>query len=426
MLVLLLFMLSTMSTRAAAASLAKHFFVAPILSVLGLVCSYVALCVWGLSALGLWNVANVVTTLTWLFSFAFVAIYGANRIEDERVYFRRVLRDSAGAATFFLFIAQFATFSLLIEVVLMGLGFLFGAMAAVAAREARTHNVAQFSQTIVALIVLAYLVNGAWSAIRDPSDFLSLQTLREFIVPIALTVGFLPFIFVLLRYMSVETFVKAAVPFAVKDPALRNYVTLQALLRYNLDEANLSAWRRELHVRRPSTHADIDAIAQKLRTQRRRRDNPPAVDPAQGWSPYAAITFLAAHGLRSNDWHESYGLWCADTPLIALDENCLSGNALAYYIEGEEMVAKRLTLRLSVNDRDKAGEAERQFRSAAIALARAALPFEGDRLAQRLADTLTFDDCAEGRRITLSQEPFTFGDPPGYQLSFMLEAPANS
>ncbi len=424
--VLLLFMLSTKDMRGGVAGLVKYFFVAPILAVLALVCTYVALCVWVLAALGLWSAANLVTTLAWLFSFAFVAVFAANRIKEERVYFKQVLRDSVGAAAFFLFIAEFATFSLWIEIVLMGLGFFFGAMAAFAAREARTQNVAQFAQTIVALIVFAYLVNGAWGAFRDLPSFLSVETLREFIVPLALTIGFLPFIFALLRYMSVESFVKTAVPFAVKDPTLRNYAIAQALLRYNLDEANLGAWRRELHVQRPRTRADIDDIAQKLRTQRRRRARPPTVDSTQGWSPYAVIDFLEAQGLKPNDWHESYGVWCADTPLIALDDDRFGGNTIAYYIEGDELVAKRLTLRLYVNNRDEAAEVERQFRSAAAALVRAALPFEGARLAQRLADVLDFDDCSEGRRVTLSQEAFKFGDPPGYQISLTLDAPANS
>lgn len=52
-----------------------------LIAVFGTATAYSALCVWGLSELGWWNVANLKSTIIWAFTFAFVTMVAIEKCE---------------------------------------------------------------------------------------------------------------------------------------------------------------------------------------------------------------------------------------------------------------------------------------------------------------------------------------------------------
>src|SRR5690606_39827228 len=143
------------------------------------------------------------------------------------------------------------------------------------------------------------------------------------------------------------------------------YASVQPIVHFATSEDCLTRWRRELQLRRPASRIEVDAITARLKTSKAREDAPPSpVDPALGWSPYAAISFLHQRGLRPADWHEVMGSWHADTHLIELGPSTgfNMANNIAYYIEGDEHVARSLCVRLNFNDHQTSADAERTSR----------------------------------------------------------------
>jgi len=418
------FMMANAGTREALGGLIKAFLQRLILIMLALVALYSGFWVWLLARLSLWEWSNLKTTLIWLLSFGFVTALSTSRIKDEQLFYRKTVRDTLSATTAVVFVAEFQAFPFLVEFVLAAAIFLFSGVAVVARQKPETMRVAHLAEWILPIIALAYVINGTAGVVRRFEEFAAFDTARDFAIPIVLSLAFLPFVYVLLRYMSIER-ITASTRFAMADPGLRHYAIVQAIVHFATSEDFLNRWRRELQLRRPASRIEVDAITARLKTSKAREDAPPSpVDPALGWSPYAAISFLHQRGLRPADWHEVMGSWHADTHLIELGPSTgfNMANNIAYYIEGDEHVARSLCVRLNINDHQTSADAERTFRETALTLARAAIPGHDSEVEAFLADNDIAESAVAGQCVRLTRDVFVVGNPPGYTRSFFIEA----
>lgn len=419
----IVFMIINAGTRDALGGLIKAFMHRYILATLALVTLYTWFWVWLLARTDLWEWSNLKTTMVWLMSFAFVTALSTSRIKNEQLFYRKTVRDTLSATTAVVFIAEFHSFPFLVEFLLAAVIFLFSGVAVVARQKPETMSVAHLADWVLALIGLAYLTNGMVGAVEKFREFAAFDTARDFAIPVVLSLVFLPFVYVLLRYMSIERII-TSMQFAMRDASLRGYAIAQGILHFGSSENFLNRWRRELQLRRPNSRAEVDAVTIRLKTLRQREAAPPPVDAALGWSPYAAIEFLRERGLFPADWHEIMGSWHADTHLAELQP--IAGfhmaNNIAYYIEGDEHIAHSLCVRVNINDRENRDEAERAYRDTCLALARVAIPGHNDEVQRLLTDSDAARRVIADRRVRVTRENFIAGNPPGYSRSFLIEA----
>lgn len=145
-------------------------------------------------------------------------------------------------------------------------------------------------------------------------------------------------------------------------------------------------WKAALFQRGAITRADVDELAATMRAAKRRERNPPPVVPEEGWSPYAAISWLKYLGLGAPAYNPILGgEWGASSPYRKLGGGIL-GDRLAYYARGTERAATKLTLVLSRDRLSKeTSEASLQaFSEALMALPAGALGEKAARAARGL------------------------------------------
>lgn len=335
--------------RPSAFGVLKAFLQIKIVIPLALLCTYLGLVVWGLHAIGLWDWDQLKNTFVWSIVVGFASFFQLQKIESNPNFFREWVRDTIRVIVVVEFLVNFYTFPLVTELILLPLLTLLFAMIAIGEREpkyAPAVRLFNFLTTTFGLVLIGYSGYRIWT---DFDDFASVATVRDFYTPILLSILFTPFIFVLHVYAVYES-VFLMLNWSIKNPALRRYAKSRGTLAFGPRTRLLRRWQKYLGSNKPRDRADIRESIASVLAARRREKNPTPVPAVRGWSPQVAIEILADDGLQAGDYHKSFDeSWTASSPMKEIGDGVFADN-IAYYLEGDELVVTRISLKLNVNN----------------------------------------------------------------------------
>lgn len=398
----------------------RAFFVSKIVVAIVWASLWIVLCVQALRYIGVWEIANLKTTLLWAATFAFVTLFDVVRISENDTYFRKTVRDTVSATVAITFIADAYSFPLIIELSLVPLLALMTGVQVFSERKLEHGQVHKLAGTVLALAGMVYIGHGLYMAFKDFRSFASWDTLQEFLTPITLSLLFLPYLYIVSVVVSYElTF--AGLHWVLKDDKLRRYATFQAVLRFRFNLEGLRRWKRHVAIFRPATREDIRSSIAEIKANQKKDRNPHPVSPELGWCPISATKFLLAHDLATGDYHRSYdGQWCASSSMRKLNETVLFPDNIAYYIEGDEEAAKRLKVKLNVNDRANDVESNLEFRSICAALLDVVVDDIPLTIKEQILCSDDMDVDVLGRKIRIQKEDFI--DPAkGYSRMLIID-----
>jgi hypothetical protein len=378
--------------RGGLGAILRVLFIRPILKVLGVALLYTLLCTILLAQLAIWRLENLKTTLVWAITFGFVTVLDYSRLLEDRLFFRNILRETLGATVILIFLIESYTLSLWAELILVPIVTL---LTLVYARPPANpdHQIAhRLVGWLLTMLGLGYLIYSINQAIADWRGLATVQTAREFVLPILLSIMFLPFLYGLKVHGTYQQ-VFSGLRFAIPDKGLRRYARWRAILAFRFDLDYLKRWRRIMLVQHPASKDDIKASIGELRRIRAVEKTPPIVPPDEGWSPYLAKEFLAGEGFETEDYHRSYDdEWRCASRRLKVQERVLAP-ALTYYVTGCERAATKLLLELDVFNCEDPTIADERFWQCAAALLRCATSAEA---AQEIASMI-----GEGERAAV-------------------------
>lgn len=365
---------------------------------------WVVLCVQILAWAGWWSVENLKTTLIWAATFAFVTLIDAGRLSEDRFYFRKAAKDTVNAATFITFVGDAYTFSLPVELVLTLVLFVATVVWALSEKQPEYQPAHQLSTWLLFIAGTLIWGNGIHRVIADFSAFATFGNAKEFLIPVLLSLAFLPFLLAVKVLMTYETAI-GGVSWVLKDPSLRSYALWRAALGFRLDLEGLRRWKQDIAAFRPDTKEGVREVIAGVKRQQLLEKFPSAVWVHDGWSPYAATKFLVAEGLETGDYHRldrDDDEWWAGSQMLKLVDSRFMPDNIAYYVSGDESAAKRLTLRLHVNDRSRSKASDAKFIEICEKLLQKSL---NPKDVQSLVCTDGKADLiAEGRRVQMASE----------------------
>jgi hypothetical protein len=412
------------TVRQSAFSLVRAFFQPKLLAAFGLASLYVGGSVWLLSILGAWEWSNLKTTIWWAVTTAFVSMFDLNRIDEDRTYFAKTVRDTLSLSTVIVFIAEFYAFSLGAELLLLPVTAFLAGVKAVADQKPEYRAVGNLVSGLLLLMGVSYFGYSAYQTAAHIGEFATLGTLREFGVPILLTLLFLPWLYVMSVFMVYEN-VFLGLRFGIPDERLRRFAKRHAILRFGFNLELLKRWRRQVLNESTLDRNSVRRSTREVKEGRRREIAPPPVDISAGWSPYSAQIFLRDEGWTTNDYHRSFDSWWANSPMIEIGDDPFPDN-IAFYIEGDAETVKQVRLKLNVNNPNGAKEAERRFYELCGALLAIAVTDNArDRLTPLIETSDEIDEIADGRRVRLDRDEFT-GIRGGYSRRLIIDHDADS
>lgn len=391
--------------RSAFGGVFRAFLVPKILLSLTIATLWVGACVWLLAISAVWTWSNLKTTLVWSITFAFVTVLDVSRISEDDTYFGKTVRDVIGATAIVTFVAEAYSFGLGAELVLLPVLTFVGLMYELAKREPKYKSVERLCVAVLATAGISYVGHGLLGIAGDFKNFVTWGTLRDFGIPILLSLLFLPFMYVFGALVVYETkFV--ALDYFIPDAPLRRYAKWRSVLGFRFDLDLLRRWMRDIGRIRPIARAEIDSSIRDVKARKVKEVNPSPVPSEVGWSPPAATKFLEPLGLHTGDYHSTYDdEWWAGSRLVEIEESGLLPDNIAYYVAGNEEAATCLKLKLNVNNPDNASASEAKFVEACELLIHAAtsgnIPTS---LQDRLRRLEPIDETVGERRIAVERE----------------------
>lgn len=254
--VFLVWAFSIGEVRKASVEIVKMALAWKIVFCVSMMAAYVAMVILALRTVGLWNMGSLKATVLWTLTVAVAMVFEVRLITDDERYFQKAVRDGFKVSVVLEFIINLYVLSFPLELLLIPTTTILACMLVLAESKDEFKSMRAPLNSILALIGLGLLAYAAHRVYADFQSFAQLSTLTEFLLPILLTMVFLPFLYILATVVSYENlFVRLR--FLMNDPELRRFTRVQLLRKFGLDFRNLNLWAKRFGHDRPRTRKEV-------------------------------------------------------------------------------------------------------------------------------------------------------------------------
>lgn len=220
-----------------------------------LMCLYVGGMIYLLAYWGVWDILDLSDTVIWFFGSAFVMFMNINNVGKDG-YLRNVIVENLKMVALIEFITNFYVFDLWGELLLVPVLLLIGGMLGVASTDKKYKSVKNFLQKTLIFIGFVFLIYTVYNIIIDFTNFATWNNLLDFLLPLLLTVGFLPFIYLLAVY-TVYDLVFNRIDHLIKFPELKRYAKWNTVLAFSIDLNRLHEWLQRIVLLELSSKDDV-------------------------------------------------------------------------------------------------------------------------------------------------------------------------
>ena len=396
------------------------FFVRRIMTVLCLMIAYMAIVIYWLSELELWDFEQLKNTVFWCFSVGFMSLFKLEKIKQDKHFFKHSVLGNLKLLAILQFVVGVYTFSLWVVFLLVPVLALLGAMLAIAENDRKHHQVKVFLEYCLSSFGVVLIVYTLYMLMTDFDEFGKEKTAYDFFVPPLLTLCYLPFVFFMLVYSTYEQ-VFVRLRRTIKSRLHRYTAKLYAFILFNFRLSLLERWSFQVAKANIESHSDLIDTFKYICKARHSEKNPKDVPKEQGWSPYKAKEFLVNEGLNTGFYNRSFEEdWFASSPMKEFSNGIIPDN-IAYYVEGSEDVAKALKLKVNVNDASRAHQACEKLEAMAEALSMSSLRLPlSDEMKSAISGCNSYSEKVEDKTIALVVEHWPNHKFNGFDLKLLI------
>lgn len=215
---------------------------------------YIALVVWGLSAIGFWDVSATKVTVFWILGSALIMLFRANKVEEREGFFKEAILNNLKLIAVLEFVSNAYTFSLWIELLLVpSVAFIvmLKAYTEVKVKTDSSYRLVNkwlgYTLAVTGLVVLSIAFHRA---IYDSDGFITIHNLRDFLLPVVLSILYLPFSYAWALFLAYDTLF-SRINVYNRDRKLARHLKKLILLTFHVRLWRLLQWARQtpiLHI----------------------------------------------------------------------------------------------------------------------------------------------------------------------------------
>ncbi|MFD2582479.1 hypothetical protein ACFSR6_08270 [Pedobacter vanadiisoli] len=307
-----------------------------------------------------WDTSLVKDSLFWMFFAALPMMYKSARSKNIREYFGSTLKSLLTVTVVLEFLMGLHTFSIWLELLLVPISFLLFVLTIFSKQKPEYSQVQwlfEWTTTIIGVLIVMFEFRYVTTHIND---FLKLAYLKQFTLPILLSLLFIPFLYLLVIYIRFEeTFAILTVRFQNNPNQL--YTKILIIRFFLNDLEGLKRWRQYIFRTHPQTKKAIKDSIKEIKELQQIEKNPPIIPLAEGWSPYWVKNILKEVGIHTEYYmHYFEDEWGVTSNNLHLTEDFLA-NDIIYNISGNRKAVTQLKLRLMVFDLSKKANSHEQF-----------------------------------------------------------------
>ncbi|EOX5556790.1 hypothetical protein ACPSVJ_003607 [Yersinia enterocolitica] len=398
------------------------FFVRQIMSALCLMIAYMAIIIYWLYELELWNFEQLKNTVFWCVSVGFISLFNLEKIKEDKFFFKHSVLDNLKLLAILQFILGVYTFSLWVEVLLVPILVLLGAMLAITETNRKHHQVRVILEYCLTAFGVVLIVYTLYMLMTNFGEFGQAKTAYDFFIPPMLTLLYLPFIFFMLVYSTYEQ-VFVRLRFSIKSRFHRYAAKLFAIILFNVRLSLLERWSFQVAKTNIKSYSDLIETFKYIFKVKYSEKNPKEVPKEQGWSPYKAKEFLVNEGLSTGFYNRFFEEeWFASSSMEEFSDGIIPDN-IAYYVEGSEEVAKVLKLKVNVNDASRTHQACEKLEAVAEVLSMSSLnqPLS-EEMKNAISGRNSYFEKVEDKTIALIVEHWPNHKFMGFDLKLLISS----
>jgi hypothetical protein len=191
-------------TRQSLGPLIRLILFSKITVVLLLMLGYVALIAYLFYLLHLSHWWMLKDALFWLFGSAIILLFNVNKAVEEDHYIRKIALGNLKFAVVLAFIINLYVFNLAVELILLPFLATLAMLSVVAATKDEYKPARRLINGTVGVIGFGFLLYAVIRILTDPRGFATIKNLQDFLMPVILTLAFLPFLYGVAVYCAYE------------------------------------------------------------------------------------------------------------------------------------------------------------------------------------------------------------------------------
>jgi hypothetical protein len=257
------------SIRPALAAVIDSLFAPKLLTTFILMATYAGVLVWLFSLARIWTPAVAAETLFWFFGPAIVLYSQFDKAGRDPHFFRRTALATLTVTVVIDFVINLYPFNLVVELLLVLLFAFLGGMLALAT-EPEHRQVKGLINFLLAVLGFVLIGHTILHIVDAPEEFATLDNLRRFLVPILLSLAFLPFVYGVAVFALYDSLFSRLdwKPGGKELPAYaKRRIFRAALFRLRTVRRFSDAYSEALM--RASSQADIDHAVQEIKAAER-------------------------------------------------------------------------------------------------------------------------------------------------------------
>jgi len=206
---------------------------------------YISLQVFLLYKVGSWDFTLLKDTVYWTLGVGAVLLVNVNQANQDSSYFKNLLFKNLKLIVILEFIVNYHTFNFFVEIFIFPLVTLFVLIAVFSEVKQEYRVVNKIANVILGIIGFIGLISGVVYIANNFTNFWVLDNLKNFLLPILLTITFIPFIYVTALYMAYELLYVRLGIFLKKDDDVLRYAKKKIFLLCKLDLSRLNRFVRQ-------------------------------------------------------------------------------------------------------------------------------------------------------------------------------------
>lgn len=263
-LILFFWALSMPSVRHSLVDLIKTFFALKIVFPFLFMLFYILLMVIILKQIGFWDNSAIKDTILWTTGTAFVTFFSLDKALKDDNYFKAVVSDNIKLVLILEFIINLYTFNLIVELVVIPVISIIAILRTYAEIKPEYKKVKVFLDYVLGLFGLVLLAFTFRELSLDFQNFASIKNVRDFFLPLLLTLLFLPFVYVMALYMQYDSLF-TRVDFANRNPELAIYLKLKVFTTCHISLSKLNSFSKRAGLPKVNNKEDIFALIKKTK-----------------------------------------------------------------------------------------------------------------------------------------------------------------
>lgn len=336
-------------TRSSVFDFLKSLFIWKFILIYVIVSLYIRFIVLQLEKIDLWDPSLLKDTIYWSVLSGLVFMFKMGQSKEPLPLLKSILLSSVQVSVIIQFISNLETFNFWIEFIAVPVIILFSGIYVFSGLKKEHRSVTKLLErlgTFFSIVALGYII---YFAVTNYEKYLNLETFKQFILPILLTVAFTPILTILnliVKYEDIFTSLKRR----VKSKKQYYYLLYTSLIHFNFNIKGLIRWSQSLTLSDMENRQSIKASMKRVTQQQNLEQIKPEYPDVEGWLPVDAKKFLIQHDMEIKDYQSELGdQWFGKSNKLNLSEDFMTGDCV-YSIHGSRYIVKNVKLHFRAFD----------------------------------------------------------------------------